>query len=792
MVSIITVTLILGAFLWRQTGYPTLQKQTYLNQTPPVQTPPVQTTSVSTPSSSPTTQPTPQPSPTTQPESSPTPQPPGEPETILTDQIPEYLSQRWGQPYELGMVFYSLVDGMITAVRVYGAQTESGFHTVHIWDRDTADLMAGPYQWEYDGSGWHEFTLPTPLTIYAHTDYVVSVSTGEDPAHDFVSTIDGFDDPVVNQHLATYSNSGVATQELGIMPTWVISGNRNFFRDVVFVPASPEANPLNPASSISAQNAVYYVATNGNNTWSGLLAEPNAQQTDGPWRTIRRATATLLPGDTVYVREGTYHEWVWLEAGNSGIENNPITYAAYSGETVVLDGAAYPTQWQLYSGNIWWTDTSGIDFNWEGQARLVWQDDIWLEHSASLGAMGAGTWWYDTATLRLYVWLRNNGIPDQHEIAVSELRSAFHLNVASWIVLDGFHIVHYYRAISQMDSVADQGRNMEGLTVRNCIIEHVGEGIGLAGATFGTWGFTHHSRIENNLIRDTQSDAVWIGSGIDHIVRDNVISDVKQAWYRGFVSAAIILGNADDSIIERNVVYDVHALGIDVEHFYSGGYGNHNVIRRNNVYDVGGHAIAILGANDTRVENNLITDVQIFGILVNTNAGPALRNELFNNTIDNVADRAIAIIEGQPADSLGLVPQDTRIQNNIFNNVANWGIYDEGENTSADYNLYWQMQGGVAFWGGATRFSLADFQSTGQEIHGLAENPLFVLPGDLRLDESSPAIDAGSNVNAPVLDYWGSPRPWDGNGDSVAVADVGAHEWTGIIHRLYLPVIVRD
>ncbi len=792
ILSIAAVILSGGLFIWSQKDIPASIDQERVDNIPFDVVTPIQVTpEITTPLSS-FAQPTPPPSVTIQPESSPTPQPTSEPETIFTDQIPQNLSQRWGRPYELGTRFCPQVDGEIQAVRVYAAQTESGQHTVSIWDWKAAALVAGPYQWEFSGSGWHEFTLPASIPVYAHTDYVVSVSTGDDPTHDFVSTIDGFEEPTASFNLMTYPDSGVATQTLGSLPNWTIPGNRNFFRDVVFIPATAEANLPPQVTPNSVQNTTYYVATSGNNAWSGQLPEPNAQHTDGPWRTIRRAADSLQPGDTVYVRGGTYHEWVWLEADNSGTETAPITYAAYPGEEVILDGAAYPTQWQLYSGSIWWTDASGIDFNWEGQARLVWQNDIWLEHSSTLGGISEGTWWYDTSSERLYVWLRGIANPAQSEIAVSELRNAFHLNLTSWIVLDGFHIIHYYRGISQMDSVADQGRNMAGLAVRNCVIEHVGEGIGLAGATFGTWGFTHHSRIENNIIRDTQSDAIWIGSGVDHIVQGNTISDVKQAWYRGFVSSAIILGNADDSIIERNVIYDVHALGIDVEHFYNGGYGNRNIVRRNYVHDVGGHAIVILGANDTRVENNLITDVQIFGILVNTNAGPALNNELFNNTIDNVADRAIAIIEGQPVDSLGLVPQDTRIQNNIFHNVTNWGIYDEGEGTSADYNLYWQMHSGVAFWGGATRFTLADFQSTGQETHGVAKDPLFLLPGDFRLDEFSPAIDTGSNVDAPVLDYWGMVRPWDGNNDSVAVVDIGAHEWTGPLQKLYFPVIIRD
>lgn len=543
------------------------------------------------------------------------------------------------------------------------------------------------------------------------------------------------------------------------------------------------------SSPTAAAASTYYVATNGRDTWSGTLPQPNAQQTNGPWRTIQHAAVSTQPGDTVYVRAGTYREWVWFESSNSGTQAARKTLAAYPGEQVTLDGAAYPTAWQLYSGHIWWTDASNIDFNWEGQARLVWQDDVWLQHSASLSAMTEGTWWFNTTTRALYVWLRGGGNPSQHSIAVAALHSAFYLNVASWITLDGFHIVHYYRGISQSDSVANQGRSMEGLTVRNCVVEHVGEGIVLAGADFGTWGYVHRSRIENNVVHDTQSDAIWVGAGTNHIVQGNTISDVKQAWYRGFVSAAIIVGNADDSIVERNLIYDFHALGIDVEHFYGGGYGNRNIIRRNMVHDAGAHAIAILGANDTLIENNVIYNAHVFGILVNTEAGPALRNRIINNTIYDGADRAIAVIA---ASGQG-VPQDTVIRNNIISNMSNWAIDNEGTNTSADYDLYWQNLGGLALWGNTTYQTLAALQSIGQETHGVVGNPAFVSPGaDFRLSENSPAIDAGSNTYAPATDYSGVLRPVDGNGDGIAVADMGAYEWWRPSTFVYLPAIWKD
>jgi YVTN family beta-propeller protein len=57
--------------------------------------------------------------------------------------------------------------------------------------------------------------------------------------------------------------------------------------------------------------------------------------------------------------------------------------------------------------------------------------------------------------------------------------------------------------------------------------------------------------------------------------------------------------------------------------------------------------------------------------------------------------------------------------------------------------------------------------------------PKFVDPAarDYRLRPTSPAIDAGTNTGAPATDIRGISRPADGDGDGVAVTDMGAYEF---------------
>src|SRR5262245_12784799 len=55
-----------------------------------------------------------------------------------------------------------------------------------------------------------------------------------------------------------------------------------------------------------------------------------------PWKTLAHAFRQLQPGDTLYVRAGTYYERTFLT--RSGTAEAPITIRAYPGESVIVDG----------------------------------------------------------------------------------------------------------------------------------------------------------------------------------------------------------------------------------------------------------------------------------------------------------------------------------------------------------------------------------------------------------------------------------------------------------------------
>jgi hypothetical protein len=120
--------------------------------------------------------------------------------------------------------------------------------------------------------------------------------------------------------------------------------------------------------------ADFFVATSGNDAWSGRLAAPDAAKTDGPFATIRRARdavratrAAIAKPYTVLIRGGVYRltEPIVFAPEDSGTADGVITYAAYPGEQPVFSGArvipggsagfqpASSPRWKRGDGPIW-------------------------------------------------------------------------------------------------------------------------------------------------------------------------------------------------------------------------------------------------------------------------------------------------------------------------------------------------------------------------------------------------------------------------------------------------------
>ncbi|MHB0970024.1 MAG: right-handed parallel beta-helix repeat-containing protein [Thermoanaerobaculia bacterium] len=143
----------------------------------------------------------------------------------------------------------------------------------------------------------------------------------------------------------------------------------------------------------AAFSANYYVAPQGSDANPGSDALP--------WRTIGQAASTMVAGDTVYIRDGTYAEAV--SPKNSGAAGAFITYTAYPGHTPTIDGATVVLG--EYTGLVYITGTryirisklrvinAGPEANNAG-ILVDTSDSIVIEDNATYNTMssGIGVW----------------------------------------------------------------------------------------------------------------------------------------------------------------------------------------------------------------------------------------------------------------------------------------------------------------------------------------------------------------------------------------------------------------
>lgn len=143
----------------------------------------------------------------------------------------------------------------------------------------------------------------------------------------------------------TATDSQFASGQVGVATFNAAAG----FDDVVVTtgtPASPSpsASSSSPTPSVSPSGSVtptpdpvpgtLFVATGGNDSNPGTI--------DLPLRTIQRAVDLITPGNTIYIRGGTYAPSTNIQILKNGTAGQPITVRPWSNERVIIDGENMP------------------------------------------------------------------------------------------------------------------------------------------------------------------------------------------------------------------------------------------------------------------------------------------------------------------------------------------------------------------------------------------------------------------------------------------------------------------
>lgn len=222
------------------------------------------------------------------------------------------------------------------------------------------------------------------------------------------------------------------------------------------------------------------------------------------------------------------------------------------------------------------------------------------------------------------------------------------------------------------------------------------------------------------------------------VIGDNpfLITDASLIVIEGFKItspgdvAIAIVGNSNFNVISSNRASGP-AAGIQV----SGGASN-DIVNTIVLGPSDGDGILLFGANSPIVRNNTIVN--------------ALQGISAINTVN--ADVRNNIVYSDPPQTSGF-----------------GGINFSGSTTTTVYNNL--------------VFGYTVPYNNAISVNGVSADPLFVnaAGGDFDLTAASPAIDAGTNDNAPAVDYEGDKRPRDGNADGIRITDIGVDEFLPVV-----------
>jgi len=139
---------------------------------------------------------------------------------------------------------------------------------------------------------------------------------------------------------------------------------------VLFAQSHPPMRPLPVATnSTLAEGTKLFVDTaRGDDGNSGTV--------QSPWQTLAHALRRLKPGDTLYLRGGTYYEKISLSL--SGTQEKPITMASYPGELAVIDGSL--REFQESPATCWEPFAGGAEGEFVSTRSFLYADDRKVPH----------------------------------------------------------------------------------------------------------------------------------------------------------------------------------------------------------------------------------------------------------------------------------------------------------------------------------------------------------------------------------------------------------------------------
>ena len=351
-----------------------------------------------------------------------------------------------------------------------------------------------------------------------------------------------------------------------------------------------------------------HVSLNGNDTAAGTQSEP--------YRTIGKAAAAALPGDTVTVHGGTYREWVKPARGGTD-EAHRITYRAAPGEDVFIKGSERVATWTKQKEGDWLAEAPNSrfgDYNpfalkvsggWLNYGQWHTRGDVYLNGEAYYEkasreevAQQEGTWCATVDGDRTIIRANFGAADPNQELVEVNVRECLFMPEATglkYITVSGFHFAHAAANWAPPNLTLQSGavgpRMGKHWIIENCTITNarcVGIILGQApGVDYDDIDAYGDHIVRNNVIRRCGQAGIAGQKGPTRsLICGNLIEDTNyRKEFGGWETAAVKFHNSVDTVISGNLIRRVFreqqgAFGIWID------FGNQGIrISRNLIYD---------------------------------------------------------------------------------------------------------------------------------------------------------------------------------------------------------------
>jgi hypothetical protein len=273
---------------------------------------------------------------------------------------------------------------------------------------------------------------------------------------------------------------------------------------------------------------------------------------------------------------------------------------------------------------------------------------------------------------------------------------------------------------------------------------------GVNGGEGGGWQIrdgNHHFILRNLEIKNFKNHSAVLVMASNVIIQNCKLHDqISTNGEPGTRHYGVYFHDGNDSVIEGNESYNNAGGGIQV--YGHEGTINNLIIRNNRIHD-----------------NNTWPDIPVGGIVVSKGsaAGPLTNVSIYNNLVYKNGSSPTA--GNAPGIRVDTGATGTKIWNNTLYGNKGWGIVI---NNSMTMNTY--VQNNIVY--GNTLGQIYNAGTNSILDHNLATNPNFVnvTSFDFRLQDNSPAIDAGVILSQVTTDFRMNRRPQG------FAHDVGAYE----------------